>query len=112
MSMHINGLVAYNRALADFQNTQNTFKSNATDLSKEIQIQEKSFSQTLTESLTEVNNLQSEKNTMITSFASGETQNVHELMITMQKASVAMNMTSTVRNKVLEAYKEMSKLQF
>ncbi len=49
---------------------------------------------------------------MITSFASGETQNVHELMISMQKASVAMNLTSAVRNKVIEAYKEMSKLQF
>lgn len=112
MSMHINGLVAYNRALADFQNTQNTFKANATDFTKEIQIQDKSFGQTLTESLTEVNNLQSQKNAMITSFASGETQNVHELMISMQKAGVAMNMTTAVRNKVLEAYKEMSKLQF
>ncbi len=49
---------------------------------------------------------------MITSFASGETQNVHELMISMQKASLAVNLTSAVRNKVLEAYRELSKLQF
>lgn len=112
MSMHINGLVAYNKALSDFQTTQNTFRANASDLTKEIKIQEKSFGQTLTESLTEVNSLQTEKNSMITSFASGETQNVHELMISMQKASVAMNMTTAVRNKVIEAYKEMSKLQF
>ena len=59
-----------------------------------------------------VNDLQTKKNQMITSFAAGETQNVHELMISMQKASLAVNLTSAVRNKVLEAYRELSKLQF
>jgi Flagellar hook-basal body protein len=56
--------------------------------------------------------MQTEKNAMIASFASGETPNVHELMISLQKASLAMKMTSAVRNKVLEAYKELSKIQF
>ena len=59
-----------------------------------------------------VNDLQTKKNQMITSFAAGETQNVHELMISMQKASLAVNLTSAVRNTVLEAYRELSKLQF
>ena len=56
--------------------------------------------------------MQSQKSAMIQSFASGETQNVHELMITMQKAGLAVNLTAAVRNKVLEAYRELSKLQF
>ena len=71
-----------------------------------------SFSDTLHDSLNAVNDLQTKKSQMITSFASGETQNVHELMISMQKASLAVNLTSAVRNKVLEAYRELSKLQF
>ena len=33
-------------------------------------------------------------------------------MITMQKSSLAMKMTSAVRSKVLEAYKEISKMTF
>ncbi len=33
-------------------------------------------------------------------------------MITLQKAGLAVNMTSAVRNKVLEAYKELSRIQF
>ena len=45
-------------------------------------------------------------------FASGRNQNVHELMITMQKSSLAMKLTTAVRGKVLEAYKELSKMQF
>jgi len=56
--------------------------------------------------------MQGEKSKMITSFASGETQNVHELMITLQKAGLAVSMTSAVRNKVMEAYRELSRIQF
>ncbi len=112
MGMQINGLTAYNKALSDFQNTQKTFSNSSIDLTKNANIDPQSFNKTLTDSLGEVNNLQKEKNSMITAFASGETQNVHELMISMQKASVAVSMTSAVRNKVLEAYKEMSRIQF
>lgn len=112
MSIPMTGLVAYNKALADFQSTQKSVAKSTVNLQREIPTVQKSFGETLTESIKEVNNLQQEKNNMITSFASGETQNVHELMISMQKASVAMNLTSAVRNKVIEAYKEMSKLQF
>lgn len=62
-----------------------------------------SFSETLTDSLKSVNNLQGQKKQMIEEFASGKNQNVHELMISLQKASVAMTMTSTVRTKVMSA---------
>jgi len=71
-----------------------------------------SFTDTMRESLTKVNDLQSEKAGMVEEFASGERQNVHELMISLQKAGLAMRMTSAVRNKVLEAYKELSRMQF
>jgi flagellar hook-basal body complex protein FliE len=56
--------------------------------------------------------METEKKTSIQAFASGEEQNVHELMITLQKAGLAMSMTSAVRNKVMEAYKEVMHLQF
>ena len=45
-------------------------------------------------------------------FASGKTQNVHELMISLQKAGLAMDMTSAVRNKVMNAYQELMRIQF
>ena len=71
-----------------------------------------SFANTVKNSLNKVNELQSAKAQAIDDFASGRTQNVHELMITMQKSSLAMKLTSAVRGKVLEAYKEISKMQF
>lgn len=71
-----------------------------------------SFADTVKNSIHKVNEMQQEKSTMIQSFASGETQNVHELMIQMQKASLAMSMTSAVRNKVMESYKKIMQTQF
>ena len=71
-----------------------------------------SFAETIEESLAKVNEMQAEKSLMIQDFASGKNQNVHELMITLQKAGLAMDMTSAVRNKVMQAYQELMRLQF
>ncbi|WP_319584305.1 flagellar hook-basal body complex protein FliE [uncultured Pseudodesulfovibrio sp.] len=71
-----------------------------------------SFKDTLTSSLVKVNDLQETKETMIEEFASGKTQNVHELMIAMQKAGMAMQMTGAVRAKIMTAYKEVMQMPF
>lgn len=71
-----------------------------------------SFTSTIKNSLNQVNELETAKAQAITDFASGRNQNVHELMITMQKSSMAMKLTSAVRGKILEAYKEIARMQF
>lgn len=71
-----------------------------------------SFAATIEESLAKVNEMQAEKSLMIQDFVSGKNQNVHELMITLQKAGLAMDMTSAVRNKVMQAYQEIMRIQF
>ena len=70
------------------------------------------FMETLKGSLDKVNDLQNEKSSMVESFAAGKETNVHELMITLQKAGLAMNMTSAVRSKILAGYQELTKMQF
>ncbi|MBG0778073.1 MAG: flagellar hook-basal body complex protein FliE [Desulfovibrionaceae bacterium] len=72
----------------------------------------KDFGSMVSDSIKKVNDMETDKKTSIQAFASGEEQNVHELMITLQKAGLAMSMTSAVRNKVMEAYKEVMHLQF
>ena len=106
------GLQAYNNALADFAKARNQVQKSASAIAGAKPAAVPGFADTLRDSLTTVNDMQSQKSAMIQSFASGETQNVHELMITMQKAGLAVNLTAAVRNKVLEAYRELSKLQF
>ncbi len=70
------------------------------------------FTETVSDSMSKLHSLQKAKASAIDDFASGRSQNVHELMITLQKASVAMSLTSAVRGKVMEAYKELSRIQF
>ena len=45
------------------------------------------------------------------SFALGETDNTHDLTIALQKASTALQYTIAVRDKFLEAYKEIMNMQ-
>ena len=45
------------------------------------------------------------------SFALGETDNTHDLTIALQKASTALQYTVAVRDKFLEAYKEIMNMQ-
>ncbi len=109
MSIQNIGLKAYTNALQNFTKAEKGNKSGGIAPGKQPA---NSFAETLTSSIKKVNDFQQDKSKMIASFASGETQNVHELMISLQKAGLAMNMTAAVRNKVMEAYKELSRLQF
>ncbi|WP_320009157.1 flagellar hook-basal body complex protein FliE [Maridesulfovibrio sp.] len=99
---------AYTNAIQNQQKFDKKFDKTM-DLNK---TEPNSFSNTLTDSIKNVNELQGQKKAMIEEFASGKSQNVHELMISLQKASVAMTMTSTVRSKVMSAYQEVMKMPF
>ena len=44
-------------------------------------------------------------------FALGETDNTHDLTIALQKASTALQYTVAIRDKVLDAYKELMQIQ-
>lgn len=44
-------------------------------------------------------------------FALGESENTHDLTIALQKASTALQYTVAIRDKVLEAYKELMQMQ-
>lgn len=57
------------------------------------------------------NSLLSDAENAEISFALGETENAHDLMIALNKASTALNYTIAVRDKFLEAYKEIMQMQ-
>lgn len=44
-------------------------------------------------------------------FALGETENTHDLTIAMQKASTALQYTVAIRDRLLDAYKELIQMQ-
>ncbi len=73
--------------------------------------QNKSFSEMLSDSMMEVNKLQEEANVAMEKLASGQSKNIHETMLAMEKADIAFKTMNQVRLKVIEAYKEIMRMQ-
>jgi len=59
------------------------------------------------DSMRKVNALQSEANTMMTKFEMGEDIPLTDVVMSMQKSSLAFEATLQVRNKVLKAYEDI-----
>lgn len=70
-----------------------------------------SFTQAMKKAVGEVNNLQNDADKMAVNLASGDVEDVHKAMIAMQKAKLALDFTIQVRNKVIEAYQEIMRMQ-
>ena len=74
-------------------------------------IEGSSFAKTLSESIERVNTLQQEADVAIEKLSTGESNNVHGAMIAVSKADLAFRMTMQVRNKIVEAYQEVMRMQ-
>jgi flagellar hook-basal body complex protein FliE len=70
-----------------------------------------SFSETLKQAIEQVNQSQIESDNMTEALATGKNVELHDVMITAQKASVTMSLAIEVRNKAIEAYQEMMRMQ-
>lgn len=70
-----------------------------------------SFKDLLEKSLGEVNDLQSEAEEKISKFATGEVSDVKDVMVAVEEANLAFQFTLQIRNKIVEAYQEISRLQ-
>ena len=73
---------------------------------------EASFGQWLNQSLAEVNRMRNDADIATQKLITGESKDIHNTMIQMQKAGIAMDLVVEVRNKVLAAYEEVKRMQF
>lgn len=69
------------------------------------------FNSTLLQRLDEVNRLQAEAEEGVEKLALGETNNVAEVFSAVQKADVAFSMLMEMRNKLVEAYREIQQIR-
>ena len=70
-----------------------------------------SFGDLLSKSLAEVNGLQVQANTAIEKLVSGESKNIEETMIAVEKADIAFKAMNQIRKKVIDAYTEIMRMQ-
>ena len=70
-----------------------------------------SFSDMLQSAMDNVNDLQLQSQQSLNDFAVGKTDNIQDVMIASEKADIALQFTMQVRNKVLDAYSEIMRIQ-
>ena len=69
------------------------------------------FKEQLLESINQTNEKQHQAHAAMESLATGKTHNIHETMIAIQKAEISFKMLVQVRNKIMNAYQEMMRMQ-
>ncbi len=69
------------------------------------------FGKLLEGMIKDVNNLQTQANQAVEKVQTEESGSIHEVMIAMEKADIAFRTMMQVRNKLLEAYQEVMRLQ-
>ncbi|MEA3221895.1 MAG: flagellar hook-basal body complex protein FliE [Thermodesulfobacteriota bacterium] len=70
-----------------------------------------SFVDTLKDAIYSTNDLITDANKASLALASGKATNIHEAMIKMQKADIALRLLITSANKLIEGYNELSRLR-
>ena len=69
------------------------------------------FGETMTRALDRVDQVQKTSEAQVEAFVAGETENTHEVMIAMNQAELHFQLLTEVRNKLLEGYQEIMRMQ-
>lgn len=70
------------------------------------------FHSTLKTLISQVDTQLKDANQMAEGFAVGKNQNLHEVMIASEKADLSFQFLLQIRNKLLEAYQEIMRMNF
>ncbi len=69
------------------------------------------FGDVLKDAISTVNELQKQSDNDIQKLMTGESQDLHTTVIAMQKADLSFQMMMQVRNKIMDAYQEIMRMQ-
>lgn len=79
--------------------------------SKNDNLLDQSFSDILTKTLGELNDVQQKADKAVADQATGEVKDLHQAAIAIGKAETSMKLMLEVRNKAISAYKEIARTQ-
>jgi len=96
--------LAVNPQQMSSSNTMNPKPMTGVDISNQ-------FSSFLNDAIEKTNQEKATVDTLTAQFISGDLTDVHQLMIASEKASLGLELTVQVRNKVIEAYQEIMRMQ-
>ncbi|MCU7934016.1 MAG: flagellar hook-basal body complex protein FliE [Candidatus Thiodiazotropha sp. (ex Dulcina madagascariensis)] len=82
-----------------------------TSIKRDSQTPNAEFIKWIKEGVNEINSKLINSEEELRKFAIGETQNLHQLMITLDKSKLNFELFMQVRNKMIEGYKEILRMQ-
>lgn len=104
--MIINKFVPEDKVFENYNNLNINNSLNSND-SKSLN----SFQDILKESLDKLNEKQVVADNITNDFIAGEDVEVHEMMLSMEEAKMSLQLAIQVRNKVVEAVQELTRMQ-
>jgi flagellar hook-basal body complex protein FliE len=66
-----------------------------------------SFGEMLNSAISDVNNMQSQANVAVDRLVSGQATDLHEVMISVEKARTSFDLLMEIRNKSIDMYREI-----
>jgi flagellar hook-basal body complex protein FliE len=69
------------------------------------------FGETLNKAIADVNTLQNEAGKAVDKMVVGEEVDLHEVMIAVEKAKTSFDLLMEIRNKTIDAYREIMRMQ-
>lgn len=100
-----------NMTVAQLQRLQASGFEDGTRLPQPREPEGTSFGDTLKDAVSQVDGLQKGADQQIEAFVAGEQENLHEVMISMNQAKLAFQLMTEVRNRALETYQELMRMQ-
>ena len=70
-----------------------------------------SFGALFNSMLDKVNTVQHNADMTINKFASGEIEDIHQVMIAIEEAHLALKLSIQIKNKIMESYQEIMRMQ-
>ncbi len=89
---------------------QGISSSHGSNAKKAQQHEGVSFSDTLKSSLADVNKYQNDASQAVQDFVTGDNKNITDTLSALGKADMSFKLTMQVRNKLLDAYKEVMRM--
>jgi len=70
------------------------------------------FWDTLKDTLNQVQHVQNEADQKVTDLVTGKGEDIHSAMAAVEKADLSFQLVMQVRNKIVQAYQQVSQIQF
>jgi flagellar hook-basal body complex protein FliE len=70
------------------------------------------FGKVISHAIDDVNSKMVEAGKSVEALTTGENKDIHGTMISMEKASISLQLLTQVRNKIIDAYKEVQRMSF